>query len=208
MGAHHLGPEFSNAPCNVIRIAVKVLHGLERNRLARGAAGEHGKVHLHTVGESPDQPAHPGPVIRLAFQIETETVLQPRDERGFAGILLARNQCGLDGSDFLPVNAILGKLGPELLEEQQPPTPVNQLRVGDRVGCSREQVGQPHLVPDTAGHHDQGQIERARDLLEDRTEQLTCAVSRVRCRSHYLTSKRPSMPFSRWLAKNSNFLSQ
>jgi hypothetical protein len=84
------------------------------------------------------------------------------------------NQSGLNLLDSLPVNLGICKLRRELIKVSQALPPIEQIRIGDRVRCTREEIRQSHLVAHANRQHIQREIKRTGNLLEDIAQELMC----------------------------------
>ena len=82
-------------------------------------------------------------------------------------ILLDRGNGLLDLADLNGRHLIADELGFQLAEVIESSRAVDQLRIGDRIGRSGEQIGQTHLVPHVRWHHDQRGVEQAGHALEE-----------------------------------------
>jgi hypothetical protein len=60
----------------------------------------------------------------------------------------------------------------KLLEVQQSPAAVDQVRVGNRIDSTGEQIGQADLIAYVGGQHRDGQIEGTGHLLENIAEEF------------------------------------
>jgi hypothetical protein len=77
----------------------------------------------------------------------------------------------LDRPNFFPVDVVFSELGPEQFEEQQTLSAVDQIRIRNRVGRAREEVGQPHLISHRGGQNDESQVKRPGDVFENVAQQ-------------------------------------
>ena len=147
-------------------------------------------------------------VPREKFQVKPEAVFEALQQSALARLGLVGSQCRLDAPDSVPVHVLAGKLISELIQTFQSAAPINQVCVRNRVSRSRKEVGHTHLVSDTARDHDERQVKRTRHLFEHIAKKDARGVLSVRRGGHSFTSRRPSMPSSRWLGKNHSLRSQ
>ena len=88
-----------------------------------------------------------------------------------------RNQCGLDRMHVPPRYRAGTELRSKLVEIAESLLAADQVGIGNRVGGTREEIGQPHLVAYRRRQHVEGQIKRPGNLLEDTVEQfVSCGV--------------------------------
>ena len=122
-------------------------------------------------------------------------------------VLLERRHGSLNFTDLSPGNLVADELPFELTEKIQSARPIDQFRVGYRVSCTGEEVGQAHLIAHICRNHDQRCVEETGHLPEEIAEQFLLAGLYVRSHT-YRTSNFPSIPLSRWLGNGQRRLSQ
>ena len=88
-----------------------------------------------------------------------------------------RNQGGLNRVQVTPRRSAGTELHSKLGEIAESLLAVDQIGIGNRVGGTRKQVGQAHLVAHRRRQHVEGQIERPGNLPEDAVKQfVSCGV--------------------------------
>ncbi len=71
------------------------------------------------------------------------------------------------------------ELRPKFAEISKPLFAIDQIRIGDSVGSTREEIGQSHLVTHIPRQHVEGQVKRPGNLLEDAVKEfVSCGVDR------------------------------
>lgn len=88
-----------------------------------------------------------------------------------------RNQADLNCVHVTPRRSAGTELRSKLGEIAEALFAADQIGIGNRVGGTREEIGQPHLVAYRRRQHVEGQIKRPGNLLEDAVKQfVSCGV--------------------------------
>ena len=116
------------------------------------------EIHLHALRQHRHQPLNSLAVVLGESFIYFETIFQPLQQNAFPRILLMRNESRLNLSHCLPVNRVRFKLIPELVPVLQALRTVDQVRIGNGIGCAGEQIGQTHLVTHPIRQHVEREI--------------------------------------------------
>ncbi len=158
-------PELSDAAGHQVRVAVQILARLERRQLAFVLSRKQAEVVDHALDDGLDDLLDTDPVIRGQGAKRREAVGQP-----FEQIAFGRQRLRADGVADGGEPARLGSASsrPECFEMGDAGATFDQARVGDRIGCAREEIGEADRGPDRGRENGEREVERAADAFQQR----------------------------------------
>lgn len=103
----------------------------------------------------------------IKLPVQRETIRQSLQEHALSRISLVRQEARLNRLHGLRLNVVAAELGAEHVEVVKSLLPTDQVGVGNRIGRTREQIGQPHLVAHIRRQDIQRQVKGTGYLLEN-----------------------------------------
>jgi hypothetical protein len=172
MGTHQICPKLSHTSGHIVRVSVQIIDCLQSREIFGGLSGKYAQVHFHPLCERRHQPLNPPPVVRREVQEQPETLIQSFEQHPFGRMLLKRPDRLLDILNLSPDDLVADELPLELAEKIQAAMPVDQIRIGDRIGGTGKEIGQADLVANIGRHDGQRRIKQPRHLLEKIAEEF------------------------------------
>ena len=185
-GAHQIGPEFPDTTGDVIGVTIQFIHRFQRGEIVGRFPGEDSQIHFHPLHERSHEPLDAATIVGGKALQELETILQSLEQLAFGRILLQGSNGLLDIPDLRPGNLIAHELGLELVEIIQTPRTIDQFRVGDGIGGTREEIREADLISHISWHDDQRRIEQPGDSLEEVAEEGLLRNVYTRGRTYYI----------------------
>jgi len=186
MGAHQIGPELPDTTGNVIGITIQFIHRFQRSEIVGRFPRKGSQIHFHPLHERRHEPLDTATIVRGKSLQELETILQSFEQLAFGRILLQGSNGLLDIPDLRPGNLIAHELGLELVEIIQTPRTIDQFRISDSIGGTREEIREADLISHISWHDDQRRIEQPGDSLEEVAEEGLFRNVYTRGRTYYI----------------------
>src|SRR5690348_10946908 len=126
MSGDYIGPELTDAACDVVGIAIQFLQSLKCRQILHRVPREDGQIHLHPVDQGTHERSNAVSILSTQRFKKLKALFQSLHEGALTCAGLMRHQRGLDGTDGRPVEKICGELSLRVLQQSQPPTSLNE----------------------------------------------------------------------------------
>ena len=164
-----LRPEFPDAARDQIRVAVELVHGLERREVRAVLAGKRLEIEHHPARQRREDLSHGVAVGRGEAPEPGDRLRQPFEELRFRARRLVRAAGGAHGAHV--VRCVTERRA-ERLEVREPRRPCKDPRVGDGIRGTREQVREADGLAKTVGKDGEREIEAAADPAQQPAEKV------------------------------------
>ncbi len=164
MGHVHLGPEFTDAARDEIRVAVELGARVERGEPALVFAWEAREVLRHAFNDGVEDAAHLPAVVGQEHPVGLQALGKPLEQRALRAEVLNAPHGMDDGFQAAALRAV--ELGAQRGEVRDALMAVDQPGIRDRVGGASQQIGQADGGPDGGGEDGEREVKGAADALE------------------------------------------